>query len=69
MLACEADARGRLGREDEPYPQSDYLRGARRIALEVTAALFPEVQGKALGEAITGERVRRLDAYRGSSGA
>lgn len=26
LLACEADARGRLGFEDKSYPQADYLR-------------------------------------------
>ena len=28
LLSCEADARGRTGLEDRPYPQVDYLRGA-----------------------------------------
>jgi len=26
LAACEADARGRTGRENNPYPQADYLR-------------------------------------------
>ena len=68
MLACEADARGRLGLEDKPYPQGDYLREAREIVMEVTAGLFPGVEGKALGQAIAEERVRRLDEFRGSAG-
>ncbi len=61
LLTCEADARGRLGLEDRPYPQGDYLRSARETAVGVTAALFPELKGKALGEAIALEQVRRLD--------
>ena len=28
LLACEADARGRAGRETEPYPQAAYLKAA-----------------------------------------
>jgi len=28
LLTCEADARGRTGLEDRPYPQADYLRSA-----------------------------------------
>lgn len=66
LLACEADARGRKGLESRDYPQADYLRRALLDAQEVTAALFTEqgVQGKALGEAIRAERVRRLDAMR-----
>ncbi|MCX2975585.1 multifunctional CCA addition/repair protein [Halieaceae bacterium IMCC8485] len=69
LLACEADARGRLGLEDKPYPQGGYLREAREIALGVTAGLFPGVEGKALGEAIADERVLRLDSYRNSAGS
>jgi tRNA nucleotidyltransferase (CCA-adding enzyme) len=38
LLACEADARGRLGMENAPYPQAGYLRGA------LTAASAVEVQ-------------------------
>ena len=66
LLACEADSRGRLGFEDRAYPQADYLRRALAIAREVTAAEFTEqgLEGKALGEAINAERVRRLEALR-----
>jgi tRNA nucleotidyltransferase (CCA-adding enzyme) len=35
LLACEADARGRLGREDAPYPQARRLRRDRAAALAV----------------------------------
>jgi tRNA nucleotidyltransferase (CCA-adding enzyme) len=38
LLACEADARGRLGMENAPYPQAGYLRAA------LTAASAVEVQ-------------------------
>ena len=68
LLACEADARGRLGLEDKPYPQGRYLREAREIVMEVTAGLFPGVEGKALGQAIAEKRVRRLDEFRSSAG-
>jgi len=30
--ACEADARGRTGRENEPYPQAAYLKAALAAA-------------------------------------
>src|SRR5207302_801221 len=36
LLACEADARGRAGREGEPYPQAGYLRAALEAAAAVT---------------------------------
>ncbi|MEM9256661.1 MAG: multifunctional CCA addition/repair protein [Pseudomonadota bacterium] len=66
LLACEADARGRLGREDGDYPQADYLRQALVAVQQVGAADIPQPapQGKALGEAIRAERARRLEALR-----
>ncbi|MEP6388329.1 MAG: multifunctional CCA addition/repair protein [Halioglobus sp.] len=69
LLACEADAKGRLGLEENPYHQADYLRKAREVALTVTADLFPDVQGKAIGEAISAERVLRLERFRSDKGA
>ena len=68
LLACEADARGRLGLEDKAYPQGDYLREALEIAMGVSAGLCPGVEGKELGQAIAEERVRRLDEFRGNAG-
>ena len=66
LRACTADARGRQGHADEPYPQADYLRRARDIALAVTAkdVAGPGVEGKALGEAVRRERIRRLNQHR-----
>ena len=70
LLACEADARGRLGLEQRDYPQRDYLLQALAIAQGVTAAQFTDsaLAGKALGEAIAAERVRRLQALRQEQG-
>lgn len=66
LRACTADARGRAGRADAPYPQADYLRRARDIARSVTAqeVAGPGVQGAALGEALRRERIRRLREHR-----
>ncbi|TGD72491.1 multifunctional CCA addition/repair protein [Mangrovimicrobium sediminis] len=66
LLACESDARGRTGREDEPYPQADYLRAALALVQDVDAAQFAAagLEGKAIGEAIAAERTRRLEAHR-----
>jgi tRNA nucleotidyltransferase (CCA-adding enzyme) len=68
LLACEADARGRLGLEEAPYPQGDYLRQAREIAMGVSAGMFPGVEGRELGEAIAEERIGRLEDFRDSAG-
>ncbi len=38
LLACECDARGRLGLEDQPYPQAARLRTALQAALGVDTA-------------------------------
>jgi tRNA nucleotidyltransferase (CCA-adding enzyme) len=35
LLACEADSRGRLGLENTPYPQREYLQAARDAAAAV----------------------------------
>ncbi|MEI7381987.1 multifunctional CCA addition/repair protein [Pectobacterium versatile] len=37
-LTSEADARGRAGFEENPYPQGDYLREAFRVASQVSSA-------------------------------
>lgn len=66
LLACEADARGRTGFEDRDYPQADYLRKARELAAEVTAADFENqgLEGKALGDAIASRRTEVLEQWR-----
>ena len=66
LLACEADARGRLGLESREYPQADYLRTALHIAQQVNAAQFAEagIKGRDLGIAINNERIRQLQALR-----
>src|SRR6202049_1392122 len=55
LLACEADARGRTGRENEPYPQAAYLQAARAAAAAV--ALAEEERRGLTGPAI-GEQLR-----------
>ncbi len=62
LKACEADARGRRGLENRPYPQSELLRQACAAAAAVKAAPFVAegLQGPAVGEAIREERLRRI---------
>lgn len=59
--ACLADKRGRLGHENDAYPQADYLRAARDAAASITAQPFvgAGLQGTAIGEAM---RRARIDA-------
>jgi tRNA nucleotidyltransferase (CCA-adding enzyme) len=56
LLACEADARGRTGRESEPYPQAAYL--GRALAAAAGVSLTDEQRRGLAGPAI-GEELRR----------
>jgi tRNA nucleotidyltransferase (CCA-adding enzyme) len=60
LLACECDARGRLGLHDAPYPPRQRLAAALRVALavDVTAAAAAAAERGATGPAI-GDAVRR----------
>jgi tRNA nucleotidyltransferase (CCA-adding enzyme) len=40
LLACHADARGRLGSEDDDYPQADRVRAAAELARSVSPEAF-----------------------------
>jgi tRNA nucleotidyltransferase (CCA-adding enzyme) len=62
LAACEADARGRLGHADVPYPQADYLRAAREAAAAVTAAPFVAegLSGPAVGQAMQRARTAAI---------
>jgi tRNA nucleotidyltransferase (CCA-adding enzyme) len=68
LLACECDARGRLGKEGEPYPQRERLGAALRAALAVdTAPIAAEaaargLTGPAIGDAVREARVRAVAA-------
>jgi len=68
LLCCEADARGRTGFETREYPQADEARTALQAArsVEIQPLLERGLQGKALGEAITQERVNQIKALRGN---
>ncbi len=57
LLACEADARGRPGYEDKPYPQADIFRAARNAAASVLSQ--PVIDAGLKGEAV-GHELQRL---------
>jgi len=66
VRACEADARGRTGLEDRPYPQADYLREAHAAAMEVSGGSFARqgLKGTAVAEAVRQERIARIAAIK-----
>jgi tRNA nucleotidyltransferase (CCA-adding enzyme) len=66
LLVCSADKRGRLGLNDAPYPQADWLREAFAVAARIDARRFVErgLQGAAIGEAVRRERIAAIAALR-----
>lgn len=63
LLACQADLRGRQGRENDAYPQADYLREAYAAAADVGAAEFVKqgLEGQAIARAMDRERESRIE--------
>ena len=61
LAACQADAKGRLGLADHPYPQVDFLQEvAQAMKVETAPLLAQGLTGKALGEAITRTQLAQL---------
>ena len=65
LLACEADARGRKGLAETPYPQADIFRrafeAAANIDAETIASKNDSLTGAAIGDKI---RERRISAIK-----
>ncbi|QQS55871.1 MAG: multifunctional CCA addition/repair protein [Candidatus Competibacteraceae bacterium] len=66
LLACEADARGRLGLENRDYPQADLLRRVYQAAAAVPARPLVQqgLSGLALAEALRLERLAAITEAR-----
>ena len=68
LQACEADARGRLGFEDRPYPQVPHLQAALRAAQSVSTATVAAhatahgATGPKIAEAIHAARIEAVAA-------
>jgi tRNA nucleotidyltransferase (CCA-adding enzyme) len=62
VTACMADKRGRLGHEQDDYPQAAWLRQARDAAAAITSTPFVEqgLQGPAIGAAMEKARVQAI---------
>ncbi|EGR1703003.1 multifunctional CCA addition/repair protein [Vibrio cholerae] len=63
LLCCEADHRGRLGLESEPYPQREIFLRAYQAALgvEVQAVIADGFQGKQIKEELDKRRVSAIE--------
>lgn len=62
LAACEADAKGRPGYENRPYPQADWIRRAQQAALTVAAGTLLEkgLRGEALGRELRRLRIKAV---------
>ncbi len=71
LLACECDARGRLGRENDPYPPRPRLQAVLDTVLGLAThslaehALAAGITGKKVGEMIHAARIEAVAAVPG----
>jgi tRNA nucleotidyltransferase (CCA-adding enzyme) len=70
LTACESDARGRSGLEDQPYPQRDYLLRARDAAAAVALSEeeLQSLKGPFLGERLREKRLAAITVVKDTSG-
>ncbi|MGZ8190522.1 MAG: multifunctional CCA addition/repair protein [Methylococcaceae bacterium] len=62
LLACEADAKGRTGFENRPYPQALRLMSATKAAatVDISSILSSGLQGAKIGEALRRLRIKAI---------
>jgi tRNA nucleotidyltransferase (CCA-adding enzyme) len=67
LLACEADARGRAGKEADPYPQAASLRAALAAAAAVSLSEGERtgLTGPQIGEELRRRRLVAIETVRG----
>ena len=64
LVTCEADARGRAGLENRPYPQADFLRGALAAAAAIDAgAIAGTSERSSISAAIRRARKKAIVEY------
>ena len=65
VQACECDARGRLGLEDRPYPQAQYMLDAMQVVRSIKVQDLPEnIKGAEIGEMLIQCRIDALTAFK-----
>ena len=62
LLVCEADAKGRTGLENLPYPQAVLLKQANQaaISIDTSSILTSNIKGAKIGEAIHSLRTKAV---------
>ncbi len=71
LETCEYDARGRLGFEQRPYPQREYLRAARAATADVQLQADERagLTGAAIGEHLRRRRLAALETFKAERAA
>lgn len=65
LIACQSDAQGRKGLEQQPYPQADFLRQLYALTKDISAKDVPgNLSGKNMGTAIHQLRCRKIAALK-----
>jgi tRNA nucleotidyltransferase (CCA-adding enzyme) len=66
LHSCTADAKGRLGKELNPYPQADYMRAAIQAGSQINtqAILASDKRGAEIGEAIRKLRISAISTFK-----
>jgi tRNA nucleotidyltransferase (CCA-adding enzyme) len=68
LLGCEADARGRTGMENDPYPQTETFRKALQAAQTISASEIMEQEnlgGEKLGNALKQRQIQAIAEHLG----
>ncbi|MEC7120278.1 MAG: multifunctional CCA addition/repair protein [Pseudomonadota bacterium] len=65
IQCCQCDARGRLGLEDRPYPQADFIRQAMQLVRQIRANDLPaNLNGYSIGEALVNARIEAIRQFK-----
>ncbi len=62
LIACEADAKGRTGKENDPYPQAEYFKSLQRAAASVDTKSFVEkgMKGDQIAQVLREKRLSTI---------
>jgi tRNA nucleotidyltransferase (CCA-adding enzyme) len=65
LIACKADARGRLGFEEVDYPQLEFWQAVQKVAAAVDnkAIIAQGFQGKEIAEQIEKTRINNISQF------
>jgi len=70
LLVTKADSRGRPGREDDPFPEADWLETVRRAMAEISPRPLVEqgYRGAEIGQRLRQERIRAVTQLKDDTG-